>query len=105
MKNNTILLLAEGGAFANVIINSPLEQFEVLNLISINAPIFGFLNLSLTNLGLITIKLLSLFSFVFFLILDYFIKNNYLGNSIKNFYFKFIIYQIRCTDIYHILFF
>jgi F-type H+-transporting ATPase subunit a len=33
-------------------INSPLEQFEVTNLISLNAPIFGYLNLTLTNLGL-----------------------------------------------------
>jgi hypothetical protein len=39
---------------------------------------------------MITIKFLSLLSFVTFLILDYLIKNNYLGNSIKNFYFKFI---------------
>lgn len=41
-------------------INSPLEQFEVLNLISINAPIFGYLNISLTNLGLYSILVLSL---------------------------------------------
>lgn len=33
-------------------INSPLEQFEVNSLISINLPIFGQLHLSLTNLGL-----------------------------------------------------
>ena len=39
---------------------------------------------------MIAIKYLSLFSFVSFLILDYLIKNNYLGNSIKTFYFKFI---------------
>ena len=37
-----------------------------------------------------TLKLLSLFSFLFFLILDYLINNNYLGQSIKKFYFKFI---------------
>ena len=41
-------------------INSPLEQFEVINLISINAPIFGYLNISLTNLGLYSIIVLSL---------------------------------------------
>lgn len=34
------------------IINSPLDQFEVINLISINAPLLGYLNISLTNLGL-----------------------------------------------------
>ena len=48
-------------------INSPLEQFEVLNLISINAPIFGFLNLSLTNLGLYSILVLSLIFLIHFL--------------------------------------
>ena len=41
-------------------INSPLEQFEVLNLISISAPIFGYLNISLTNLGLYSIIVLTL---------------------------------------------
>jgi len=41
-------------------ISSPLEQFEVSNLISINAPIFGYLNISLTNLGLYSILVLSL---------------------------------------------
>jgi hypothetical protein len=39
---------------------------------------------------MISIKFLSLFSFVSFLILDYLIKNNYLGQSIKKNYFKFI---------------
>ena len=39
---------------------------------------------------MINIKYLSLLSFISFLILDYFIKNNYLGNSIKKVYFKFI---------------
>ena len=41
-------------------INSPLEQFEVTNLIGINAPIFGYLNISLTNLGLYSILVLFL---------------------------------------------
>lgn len=36
------------------------------------------------------IKFIFLFSFVSFLILDYLIKNNYLRNSIKKFYLKFI---------------
>jgi len=37
------------------LINSPLEQFEVSNLISINAPLFGYLNITLSNLGLYSI--------------------------------------------------
>ncbi len=37
------------------LINSPLEQFEVSNLISINAPIFGYLNITLSNLALYSI--------------------------------------------------
>ena len=43
----------------NFLINSPLEQFEVLNLISVNAPILGHLNLALTNLSLYTLLVLS----------------------------------------------
>jgi F-type H+-transporting ATPase subunit a len=38
-----------------MIIFSPLEQFEVINLISIYIPVFGYINLSLTNLGFYTI--------------------------------------------------
>jgi len=34
------------------IIASPLDQFEVRDLLSLNAPILGNLNLSLTNIGL-----------------------------------------------------
>lgn len=40
------------------LINSPLDQFEVTNLIGINAPILGYLNLTLTNLGLYSIIVL-----------------------------------------------
>jgi F-type H+-transporting ATPase subunit a len=36
----------------NMIISSPLEQFEVVNLINISAPILGHSNLALTNLAL-----------------------------------------------------
>lgn len=39
----------------NFFINSPLEQFEVSPFISLNAPILGNLNLSLTNLGLYSV--------------------------------------------------
>ena len=48
----------------NYLINSPLEQFEVTSLLSFNAPIFGYINLTLTNLslysGLILFLILSL---------------------------------------------
>src|ERR1700723_2435740 len=37
---------------SNLIINSPLEQFEVTSLLGLNAPIFGYLNITLTNLAL-----------------------------------------------------
>jgi F-type H+-transporting ATPase subunit a len=38
-----------------LLIHSPLEQFEVINLLGLNAPIFGYFNLTLTNLGLYSI--------------------------------------------------
>ena len=40
------------------LINSPLEQFEVTSLISIYVPILGYLNLTLSNLGLYSILVL-----------------------------------------------
>src|SRR6185369_4820527 len=43
-----------------LILNSPLEQFEVTSLIGLNAPIFGYLNLTLTNLALFSIIVLFL---------------------------------------------
>jgi len=33
-------------------ITSPLDQFEIRDLVSLNAPIFGNLHISLTNIGL-----------------------------------------------------
>jgi F-type H+-transporting ATPase subunit a len=51
-------------------INSPLSQFEVLNLIGINAPIFGHFNIILTNLAL----------YLFF-ILTVVIGIHYFGNN------------------------
>ncbi len=33
-------------------ITSPLDQFEIRNLLSLDAPIFGNLHISLTNIGL-----------------------------------------------------
>ena len=43
-----------------IFINSPLEQFEVTSLIGLNAPIFGYLNLTITNLALYSILVLFL---------------------------------------------
>jgi len=45
---------------SNLIINSPLEQFEITSLLGINAPIFGYLNLTLTNLALFSLLILFL---------------------------------------------
>jgi len=36
----------------NLVLSSPLEQFEVISFINISAPILGYLNLALTNLAL-----------------------------------------------------
>jgi len=44
----------------NVSINSPLEQFEVTNLLSIQFPILGYITLTLTNMALYTIIILSI---------------------------------------------
>ena len=41
-----------------LIINSPLEQFEVTNLLGFNAPLFGYFHLNLTNLSLYSILVL-----------------------------------------------
>jgi F-type H+-transporting ATPase subunit a len=38
--------------------SSPLDQFEVTSLIGLNAPIFGYLNLTLSNLGLYSLIVL-----------------------------------------------
>ena len=51
-------------------INSPLEQFEVTSLLGLNAPIFGYINLTLTNLALYSVL-------VVFLI----VAIHYLGNN------------------------
>jgi F-type H+-transporting ATPase subunit a len=42
----------------NIFIRSPLEQFEVISLISIIAPIFGYINITLSNIGLYSILIL-----------------------------------------------
>lgn len=43
----------------NLFINSPLEQFEITSLFSFNAPLFNYINFTLTNLG--TYTLISFF--------------------------------------------
>jgi F-type H+-transporting ATPase subunit a len=53
-----------------LILNSPLEQFEITSLLGLNAPIFGYLNITLTNLGFYSL-------FVLFLI----ISIHYMGNN------------------------
>jgi F-type H+-transporting ATPase subunit a len=55
---------------SNLFINSPLEQFEVTSLLGLNAPIFGYLNLTLTNLALYS-------SLILFLIVGL----HYMGNN------------------------
>ena len=45
--------------FNNVTINSPLEQFEVTNLLSIQFPVLGYFTLTLTNLALYSIIVLT----------------------------------------------
>jgi F-type H+-transporting ATPase subunit a len=46
--------------FINTFIHSPLEQFEVTNLIGLNAPVLGYFNLTLTNLALYSILVIVL---------------------------------------------
>jgi F-type H+-transporting ATPase subunit a len=53
-------------------IYSPLDQFEVTNLLSFNAPILGNFNISLTNLGLYCI-----IAFTIIIGLHYFANNNF----------------------------
>jgi F-type H+-transporting ATPase subunit a len=43
---------------SNLFINSPLEQFEVTSLLSFNAPLFGYINITLTNLALYSFLIL-----------------------------------------------
>ena len=44
----------------NIYINSPLEQFEVISLLGLNAPILGYFNLTLSNLALYSILVISI---------------------------------------------
>lgn len=59
--------------FANInqtLINSPLEQFEVTSLLGLNAPILGYLNISITNLALYSLLVL------FIIVAIHYISNN-----------------------------
>ena len=53
-----------------LLINSPLEQFEVTSLLGLNAPILGYLNLSITNLALYSLLVL------FIIVAIHYISNN-----------------------------
>jgi len=55
-----ITIMSNSISIKTMIINSALEQFEVVNLIGLNAPIFGYFNLSLTNLALYSLVILSI---------------------------------------------
>ena len=44
----------------SLIINSPLEQFEITSLLSIQIPVLGYITFTLTNLGLYSILVLTL---------------------------------------------
>jgi F-type H+-transporting ATPase subunit a len=43
-----------------LLINSPLEQFEITSLLGFNAPLFGYINFTLTNLALYSFLVLFL---------------------------------------------
>jgi len=62
---------------SHLLVLSPLSQFEVVNLIGINAPILGYLNINLTNLALY-----SFFIFTIVIGLHYFANNE--SNLIPN---------------------
>jgi len=45
---------------SNLIINSPLEQFEITSLLGFSAPLLNYINITLTNLALYTLLILFL---------------------------------------------
>lgn len=45
---------------SNLFINSPLEQFETTSLLGFSAPLFGYINFTLTNLALYSLLILFL---------------------------------------------
>jgi len=52
---------------SNLIVNSPLEQFEITSLLSLTAPFFGYINITLTNLALYSLLILFLIVGLFYL--------------------------------------
>jgi len=54
------MLLINNFNQSNLFINSPLDGFEVISLLSLNAPIVGYLNINLTNFALYSIIVLFL---------------------------------------------
>ena len=62
---------------SNILILSPLSQFEVTSLIGLNAPILGYLNITLTNLGLYA-------SFIILIVLGLHLYGNNDFNLIPN---------------------
>lgn len=53
-------------SFFHYIITSPLDQFQIRNLLSLNAPILGDLHVSLSNIGLyLTIAAFSILTLIF----------------------------------------
>jgi len=56
----------------NLFINSPLEQFQITSLLSLNAPLFGYINLTITNLTLYSFIILYLISYLHVFANNYF---------------------------------
>jgi len=77
----------------STIVFSPLEQFEVRNLLSLDAPILGDINLSMTNIGLyltigalivLTLNILATYNLLCILgKCDYGDKSPNFGNTLK----------------------
>src|ERR1700728_3792517 len=55
---------------SKLMINSPLDQFEIISLLGFNAPLFGYLHIAITNLALYSIIVLIIV-----------VGINYMGNN------------------------
>ena len=64
---------------AYLVLNSPLEQFEIVSFLNISAPILGYFNLALTNLGLYSL-------IVLFLVLSLHLVGNNEGKLVPSFW-------------------
>ena len=56
--------------FSNLFINSPLDQFEVFSLLSLNAPLLSYINITITNLVLYS------FLIIFLIVGLHYVANN-----------------------------